>query len=47
VRIVSAALPQLQVELVAYAQSLEAEVVAKIDTLAEEGWEAYAARLKK
>jgi phosphoribosylcarboxyaminoimidazole (NCAIR) mutase len=47
VRILSTSLPQLAAELAEYSESLEKEVLAKVDTLAEAGWEQYAVNMQK
>jgi phosphoribosylaminoimidazole carboxylase len=47
VRILSTSLPQLAAELAEYSGSLEKEVLAKVDTLAEVGWEQYVVNMQK
>jgi phosphoribosylaminoimidazole carboxylase len=48
IRIIAASDPKLLKRVEEYAESLEEEVLEKVDTLEQMGWEAYAAeRLKK
>lgn len=47
IRILGGGLPGLFEKVEEYAKSLEEEVMRKVGTLEEEGWEKYAERLKK
>ncbi|ORX37788.1 AIR carboxylase-domain-containing protein [Kockovaella imperatae] len=47
IRILGTASPALTAEIEAYAKSLEEEVLGKVETLEQEGWDKYVERLKK